>query len=465
MPNPIAFLALAIFPVVVAALYGRLTPARALIWSLLLGYLFLPEPPAVFDLPLMPPLNKHNIPALAALAIALWRYGYDGPILPDSLIGKALVLTFVLSPILTVMTNEEAVFFGQIGLPGLGVKDALALMVQQFLLIVPFLLARQFLASADAQREMLRALMIGGLVYSVLMLIEVRLSPQLNNWIYGYFQHYFAQSIRFGGYRPVVFLYHGLWVAFFCMTAVVATLALWRQAEAGNRFRYLAGAAYLLMVLFLAKSLGAMIFAALLVPVVVLLGRRMQIRVALLIGLLAIGYPVLKGADLVPQDRLLAAAASIDPERAYSLQFRFDNENTLLERAYEKPVFGWGSWGRNHILDPFSGRILTVTDGRWIIVIGVYGWIGFLAEFGLLVLPILLLWRESALARAGTVSPWIAPLSLILAVNVFDMLPNATLTPLTWLIAGALTGYAEQLRRERLNLRRADATLKWKPIL
>lgn len=222
MPNPIAFLMLAIWPLVAVAFFGRFRADKALIWTLMLGYLFLPEPPAAFDLPLMPPLNKHNIPALAAFAIALWRYGYDGPLLPQNIVGKILILTFVFSPVMTVLTNEEPIFFGQVGLPGLAVKDAIALIMQQFLLILPFLLARQFLASGGAQRELMMALMIAGLAYSLLMLIEMRLSPQLNLWVYGYYQHLFGQSIRFGGYRPVVFLYHGLWVAFFCMTAVVA---------------------------------------------------------------------------------------------------------------------------------------------------------------------------------------------------------------------------------------------------
>lgn len=215
----------------------------------------------------------------------------------------------------------------------------------------------------------------------------------------------------------------------------------------------------------MAKSLGALIFVVMLVPLVVFLGPVNQIKIAILIGLLATAYPILKGAGAVPQDRLLGAAASIDPDRAASLQFRFDNEQVLLDRAYIKPVFGWGSWGRNHILDPVSGNILTVTDGRWIIVIGVYGWVGFLAEFGLLVLPLCLLWREAIAAREIPVSPFIAPLSLILAINILDMIPNATLTPLTWMVAGALTGYAEQLRAERLRLRKFVSTLKWQSIL
>ncbi|WP_425097847.1 hypothetical protein [Tropicibacter sp. S64] len=465
MPNPIAFLALAIWPIVTMILFLRLPRDRALIWSLMLGYLFLPEPPAAFDLPLIPPLNKHNIPALASFLILLWRDGQKVPILPESWVGRTLVLTFVLSPVMTVLTNEEPVFFGQVGLPGLTIKDALALIVQQSLLILPFLLARQHLASGGAQRDLMVALMVGGLLYSVPMLIEMRLSPQLNLWVYGYYQHLFGQSIRAGGYRPVVFLYHGLWVAFFMTTAVVSAWALWRLDTQVTRFKRLLAALYLFAILVLAKSFGALLFALLLVPAVLLLSRLMQIRMAIVIALLAVSYPVMKGVDLIPEERLLDAIASIEPERARSLEFRFDNEQTLLDRAYIKPVFGWGSWGRNHILDPVSGNILTVTDGRWIILIGTYGWVGFLAEFGLLLWPLILLWREAIPSRRDAISPMIAPLSLILAINLADMLPNATLTPLTWLIAGALTGYAEQLRAERLRLQKYTSKLSWQSVM
>ncbi|MCT4554950.1 MAG: hypothetical protein N4A53_09710 [Pelagimonas sp.] len=465
MPNPIAFLALALWPLISAVLFSRLRSDKALIWSLMLAYLFLPEPPAAFDLPGMPPMNKHTIPALAAFAILMWRGSSDGPILPVSWVGKVLILTFVFSPIMTVLSNEDPVFFGQVGLPGLTIKDAVALMVQQFLLIVPFLLARQHLASGGAQREILVALMWGGLVYSLFMLIEIRLSPQLNLWVYGYYQHLFGQSIRFGGYRPVVFLYHGLWVAFFVMTSVVAAWALWRMDDQSKRIKLLGAAFYLTVIIVLAKSFGALLFVVLLVPMVVVLGRITQIRVAILIGLFAVSYPVLKGVDLIPQGKLIDAAGIVDEERAASLEFRFDNENILLDRASERPVFGWGSWGRNHILDPVSGNILTVTDGRWIIVIGVYGWVGFLAEFGLLVLPLILIWREAVSNREQDVSPLVGPLALILAINILDMLPNATLTPLTWMIAGALTGYAEQLRAARLKLTKFETHLKWQSVM
>lgn len=464
MPNSLAFLMLAVWPVVTVVLFRRMPPDRALIISMVAGYLFLPEPPATFDFPLLPPFSKHNIPALASFVCILWMYGVKGSILPESLSARLLSLVFIFSPGLTVITNADPVFWGEIGLPGLGWKDAVALIMTQFLILIPFLLARQHLASGGSQRSLLMALMVGGLVYSVLMLIEMRLSPQLNLWVYGYYQHFFGQSIRFGGYRPVVFLYHGLWVAFFMLTSMVGAWALWKFDVGGKRRKLFFAAVYLTIILVLAKSLGALIFAAVILPVLIFAGSKTQIKVAVVIGVLALGYPVLKGTELVPETYLLTKAAEIDTDRAASLDFRFTNENILLDRAYKKPWFGWGSWGRNHILDPISGVLLTVTDGRWIITIGVYGWIGFIAEFGLLILPLLLLLRESLVFRRSEVSKFVAPLSLILAVNVFDMIPNATLTPLTWLVAGALTGYAEVLKKARLT-EGPRVELEWKPVI
>jgi hypothetical protein len=466
MPNPIAFFALAMCPIFVAVMLSRLRTDRAIIWSLLLCYLFLPEPPAVFDLPMMPPLNKHNIPALTAFILLLWRNGNTQPLLPETPLGRTLILVFILSPVMTVLTNGSPVFFGQVGLPALGIKDAAALVLEQCLLILPFLLARQHLASGGAQRELLFALMVGGLIYTPLMLIEIRLSPQLNMWVYGYFQHFFGQTIRFGGYRPIVFLYHGIWVAFFLMTSVVAACALWRWPETRKRWKAGLAAMYLLLVLVMAKSLGALIFVMLLVPLVLLLPSRTQVRVAVIIGSIALAYPILKGADLVPQEYLLSRAAAIDPDREGSLRFRFQNEDILLDRAYIKPVFGWGSWGRNHILDPVNGNILTVTDGLWIIYIGTYGWVGFIAAFGILLLPLWMVARQALRPDRTEPPPLVGPLCLLLAINVLDLIPNATLTPLTWLIAGALTGYCEKMaRKDRKTFQIAHDSQRWRSVM
>ena len=445
MPNLFAFLMLVLWPVITAMLFRRLPVGRAIIASLLVAYLFLPPPPAGFDFPLLPPLTKETIPSLAMILACLILYRDRIALMPETIIGRVLVITFVCSPLATVLTNAEPVFWGQMALPALKLREAVSTMLQQALLIAPFLMARNFLRNPDDQRDILKALFIGGMVYSVLMLIEVRLSPQLNIWVYGYFQHNFDQMIRFGGFRPIVFLYHGLWVSFFAMTAVVSAAALARRSVTRVALGFWAAAAYLLVVLVLSKSLGAIMYGLLLVPLVAVLSSRTQLRVAALLAFVALAYPVLKGADLVPQEAMVQQAERVESDRANSLRFRFQQETILLHRASEKPLFGWGLWGRNHIWDGATRTILTVTDGRWIILIGVLGWVGFLAEFGLLAWPIFLLWRKSG---QGDVSPWIGPMALILGINMTDLIPNATLTPLTWLMAGAILGYAEGFSRQ-----------------
>lgn len=464
MPNALATLTLAIWPLVTIFLFRKLPAGRALIASLLVAYLFLPEPPAGFDFPLIPPLTKHTIPALSAFLVCIWIYGPHGWILPKSRAVVALLLLFIFGPFATAMTNATPVIWGEFAIQGMNLKDGLALTIQQVLLVIPFLLARRFLARPEDQRDLLFAFMIGGLVYSLPMLVEIRLSPQLNLWVYGYYQHDFVQTIRFGGFRPMVFLYHGIWAAFYLLMALVSAYALWRAQQIRSNWVLLLVAVYLTVVLILAKSLGAWLFAGVLVPMLLLVGSRWQMRVAVCIISFAIAYPALKGINVLPQDRILEAVRAIDEERARSLDFRFGNENLLLERAREKLLFGWGSYNRNQILEESNGEVVTVTDGRWVLLIGTFGWLGFIAEFGLLSLPIFFLWRETRYRDPTSYSRLVVPLSLMLAVNVFDMLPNATLTPLTWLMAGALTGYAESLRRTRSDYH-SDHKLQWRPVL
>ena len=464
MPNALATLALAVWPLVTVFLFLKLPPGRAVIATLLAGYLFLPEPPAGFDLPLIPPLTKHTIPALSALVMWLWLYPLNTNLLPRTGLAVALLLLFVFSPVATTLLNMDPIHWGEFYIQGMTLKDSLGFVIQQMLLVIPFLLARRFLYRAEDQRDLLYAFMIGGLVYSPLMLVEVALSPQLNMWIYGYYQHDFIQTIRFGGFRPMVFVYHGIWAAFYLLMALLSAYALWRTKQAKSNWKLLLVALYLTGVLVLSKSLGAWIFAAVLIPIFLVCGARWQMRLAVLIAGFAIAYPALKGLTVVPEDRILSFAESIDPERAASLGFRFGNEYQLLERAKERPLFGWGNYDRNQILDTTTGEVETVTDGRWVILIGQLGWLGFLAEFGLLVLPVFLLWRETRYRNPLDYSPLIVPLSLMLAINVFDMLPNATLTPLTWLMAGALTGYAESLRTSR-NAYQSEHRLQWRPVL
>ena len=444
MPNGFAYLVLALSPLVCVAVFRSMPPGRAIIVCLLGAYLFLPPPPTAFDFPLVPPLDKETLPSLVVLVLCLGMYRQQVQLIPQSWMSRLFLGLFILAPLGTTLTNLDPVFWGRIGLPGMSLKDTVSTLFRQILIIVPFLLARNFLHTRDQQRELLIAFVVAGLIYSFPMLLEVRLAPQLNTWIYGFFQHSFDQMMRSGGFRPIVFLYHGLWAAFLMMMCVVSAVILLRTEDGNHKVYAVLAAIYLFAVLVLCKSLASALYAVLLVPLVLFLPRRIQLWIALSLALLAVSYPVLKGMGAIPEHQILEQAEKVSKERAASLQYRFQNENVLLERAMERPIFGWGGYQRNLVLDPATGRSVTVSDGYWVIMLGVYGWIGWLSQFGLMVLPIVLLWIRFRQRGFETASPYVMGMSLLLAVNVFDLLPNATQTPLTWLLVGALLGYAER---------------------
>jgi len=456
MPNVFAYLVLMAWPLVCLGLFRALLPQRAVIWSILGGYLVLP-PLVEFDLPLVPDMDKFAIASLTAFALAVFYLKERVPLWPRYWPARLLMLGFVLGAIPTVLTNSDPLIFQVLTgsepiifeidrLPGLRWIDIASVLSNQLIVLVPFLLGRVYLSSETGLREMLLALMIAGLIYSLPALFEVRFSPQLNIWIYGFFQHSFEQMIRDGGFRPIVFLPHGLWAALFFLSTLVATAALTRHSPAGQRQKLLLVTGYLFIVLLLCKSLASMMYALVLVPVVFLASTRQQMMLAVSFALLAVTYPMLRQWGLIPLDAILAQAEAINPDRAQSLGYRFGNEEQLLERAKEKWAFGWGGWGRNLVREIETGQILTIPDGRWILTFGAFGWLGYLSEMGLLALPLFMLFRYSRRRAGAEFSPYAGALALILATTMVDMLLNDTLVPFVWLIAGAAMGYAEKLR-------------------
>ena len=435
-----------VWPLVSWTFWTRLQPGRALLWTLLAGYLVLP-PLTAIDLPVVPNLDKASIPNLAALALAWFVVGDRIGLDPRNGVGRLLVALFVLSPFATVLTNSDPIRIESGDIQALTLYDSVAAVTNRIIIILPFFLARRYLATPEAMRDILVALVVAGLAYSLPMLLETQVSPQMNIWVYGFFQHDFFQTVRAGGYRPVVFLQHGLWVAFFAMMCFVASLVLFRDATPEQRPKRALTAAYLGMLLWACKSLGPMLYGLALLPVVLLLGRRWQVLIAALLAVVVVSYPLSRGLHLVPVERLVAIATDVNPLRGESLAFRVDNEERLLAHAAQKPWFGWGGYDRNMLHDPVTGRVTTVADGWWIIILGIYGWMGYAAEFGLMALPLLMLGREALATR--DLSPHAAAVALLLAFNMVDLLPNATMIPFTWLMAGALLGYAQALKARR----------------
>ena len=429
------------WPLVVwIATRGR-EPAFILIFCVLGGYMFLPERGGI-DLPAAGALDKLTIPVLCALVFcamarkrqtgdAAWLAGW----FPRQRLVIGLIGAFLAGSILTVLTNPDPFFANGQFRPGLRIYDAGAIVLGAIYMILPLLLARKYLAHPDMHKLLLKGLCVAALIYTPLILFELRMSPQLNNWVYGFFPHSWLQHLRGDGYRPVVFMHHGLYLSIFMVAAILATFGLARLHTGATRMRYMMAGLVLFGVLVLSKSLGAFLIATILVPLLLFLPMRLQLLAAAIITLIALSYPIARGAHIVPVDWLLAQAMSIDPERAASLGFRFRFEELLLTRVDERPFFGWGGYGRWMLTDQD-----TVADGEWIITMGESGWIGYIAQFGLMGLPVLLIWRR---ARKDGIGMESAVLALALTAGMIDLIPNSGMTPDKWLLAGALWGRLE----------------------
>lgn len=479
MPNTFAFVALFSWPLVIVLLFRLLPLHLALLWSLVAAYLLLPGRVGI-NPPGIPSIDKTSLPAVTAAVMcllmlqrdrldrALGRIGADGRRLPGPpplgerqgaaaraytaarRFGRSrwlvygLVALVLVTPFVTTLTNRDTLVFGPRVLPALTPYDALAGSGNALIMLTPFLLAMVFLDTPQRHRALLKVLVIAAVGYSLLVLYEVRMSPQLNRMTYGFFPHSFGQHVRGSGFRPLVFLNHGLWLGIFLCTAALAACALWRDALQ-HRVRaapYLAAALWLALVLLLSRSLGATALLLLFAPVLLFATLRMQLLVAACIAGMVLTFPVLRSAGAVPTDFVVRMAERIDPGRAQSFAFRVRHEDQLLARASERPLAGWGGYGRNRVFDETTGRDQSVTDGAWILIRGGRGWMGYIGQFGLLTVPTLLL----ALRRRRDLHPATVGLALTGAVATIDLLPNATLTVISWLIAGAIAGHVIRAR-------------------
>lgn len=418
-------------------LFVQLPLEKAAIWSILGGYLLLPSGISV-DVHLLPPLDKSVIPALAAYLVCLMK-GATSSAPRRSFIIYLLACAFVMSPLLTTFGNSYELHIGDRSIPGFYPANGLKLVLQNILTIVPFFLGKRFLSSDEARLLLLKTLPTSALLYSVPMLFELRMSPQLQRMVYGAAPSAFAHMVRAGGYRPVVFLSNGLELALFISTAFVAALIVARARGRLSHISLRGAAAYLGCLLLLCKTLGSILYGVAAAPLVLLTKPRLWVRISCVMALIVCAYPALRTADVIPVRGIVAAADTLSAARGGSLQFRLDNEDKLLAKANQKWLFGWGTWGRNRVYDQDTGSDESVTDGEWIIRFGMFGWFGYLSLFGLLAAS---LFRARARVRGPMTneSAVVAGMALLLAINMVDLIPNANLVPLTFVIAGSLAG-------------------------
>ncbi|TWU18064.1 O-antigen ligase domain-containing protein [Allorhodopirellula heiligendammensis] len=403
-------------------------PARkATSYAFAAGWCFLPM--AGYALPALPDYTKMSatsVGALMGIAISaphlLMRFRFSRYDVP--------VAIFMIEPFFTSVTN------------GLGPYDGLAsTLTTTVTWVLPYAIGRVVYCTPQDIESLVTAILVCGLLYVPLCLWEIRMSPQLHLQVYGFYQHSFAQTMRGGGFRPIVFMQHGLQVALWMGGCVILVGFLWIGARVKKVSQYpvwlvavILGGTFVLL-----KSLGALVLVALGCVALALCKLGWTRSAALLFPLLLCGYIGGRVTGTVSGERLIETVTNYaSKERADSLKFRFDNENLLIDKALQRPILGWGGWDRNRVRTESGG--MTTTDGWWIILLGIRGSLGMICFY------LMLLWAPTVWLLKSQPKTWhlqpaaamVSGLAVIAGMNAIDSLPNAMIVPITIVSSGAI---------------------------
>lgn len=428
---PLALLGWPLLSLVMFAIW----PARRAVVATYLGaWMFLPQF-SPFVIEGLPEYDKLAAAALSAvLGTALFaphifrRFRFSWYDLP--------MLVWLICPVFSAITNDVG---GSVSRSAYG---GMTMVVTQVLTWgVPYFLGRCYFHDFEGLYELALGVFVAGLVYMPLCLLEVRFAPRLHLLVYGDHAHSFVQTLRMGGFRPTVFMQHGLMVGLFMAGATTVGFWLWLT----GRLKTLGGVPAVVWVLLLAvttvlcKSAGAMVLLAMAMAVMASI-RYLNLRAGL-VALVVISplYIVTRSLDVWTGAEVVSIADDLFGEqRAGSLAGRMYNEDIFNAKAAKRPWFGWSGWQRFHEYNDV-GRTLGTPDGMWIIARGQFGVVGLVSMWlVLLIPPVVLLWRyPGSMWPSAALAPTIA-LSLFLLIFTIDCLMNAMIGPVYAMTAGGL---------------------------
>lgn len=417
------------WPLLLIVLFLMLPARRAVIMGLIVAWLFLPI--AEYKFKGVPEYNKMTATSLSLFIATLLFEPNRVLVFRPKWIDFPIVV-LILAPFMSSLSN------------GLGAYDGMSEANAQLMRWgLPYFIGRIYFNDYESMRELAFGLFLGGLIYLPFCWFEMRMSPQLHRLIYGYHQHGFMQTIRYGGYRPMVFLQHGLMVGMWMVTATLAGIALW-QSGAVRQIRGIPMwvlIAMLFATTIMCRSSGAIVLlgVGLLVFVTV---KYMRTSLALaLVAAICVLYVGVRASGTWDGSQLTEMTRNVfGAERAQSVETRFYNEEAVAARARQQPLLGWGGWGRSRILNEY-GKDVTITDSMWIITLGTNGALGVTAILAVILLPPLLLARK--LPVAWWVHPAAAPtacMAVIIVLWMVDNLLNNMFNPVYVVMLGGIAG-------------------------
>jgi len=460
--NFLAPLLLGSYPLFIFYLFTRYRPAIAALISLSVAELMLPP---LYTLHISPSwLNKWTLPPLTTGLLAFWfaskqlrrAHPFRGV--------EAIFALGIVAYVGATFTNTDALHYGPLTLPPASMKDLSGDLVRFFIdPWISFFLGRALFKSSRDLRDLCKVLLIVFLPYSLFILFEARMAPNLCLWTYGYSPGSFFVVIRWGGYRPLVYFKDGLQLSSYVLMCAITAAAMARSRMRVAQIPAKAAFLYIAIVLVICKSTGAIGYALFALPVVYFLSPKTVTRFAWVITAVFLVYPILRFLDVISVKPIADMFTGLNADRANSLMYRFNMEDALIEHSKQRLWWGWGDWGRNLLFDPRTGTQTSIPDGAVIIGISSHGMVGFYSYFFPFAYTILRATKYIKRIHSKVDRTLLAALAFNCAIILFDLIVNSAFFPIHMLMLGALYSLPLAIAKEEAAAREEAAWADQRP--
>jgi hypothetical protein len=325
---------------------------------------------------------------------------------------------------------------------------------------VPYLLGRIYFTDTGSLRLAAQALVIAGLCYIPICLVEIETGPKLYAHVYGYLPYQWIGAKRYIGYRPVGFLEGGNQLGIWMATSALIAVWFWAKRIVNHiRGIPIAWVAISLFVTtLLCQSGGSVLLLLGLLPFVFVSYKTFPrvMAVVLVTGIFLFAglrlANVIHLRTMVHQNELAhSVAIFLKKIGRGSLGWRLWQDERHVNIALRKPLLGFGEWDwwRLGDLRPW---------GLWLLTFGMYGSFGLLALESLQLAPVIrVVWFSLTRSDIEYLNLRYALAAAILMSAIDNLLNSSMILPLL-LIIGGMGTWESAGKEVHVDVESADST-------
>jgi hypothetical protein len=341
------------------------------------------------------------------------------------------MLGWCIVPIFSTVANQQSI--------GVGLRGGL---YQLLVWGVPYLVGRLYFSDNASLQLVAKALVIAGLAYVPICLVEIFNGPEFYAHLYGYQPYRWIGAQRYFGFRPIGLLEDGNQLGIWMATSALIAIYLWKR----NLVKDIVGipiawiSAILLAVTILCQSAESII---LLIGLLLFLffsrrGLARTLTALLLLGVVIVIAlrlsNVISLREMVKQNMAANSGAQLLKKLGRgSFGWRLSQDEKHVGTALKTPILGSGEWDWWKVR---SSRPWSL----WLLTFGMYGIVGLFALEGLQFIPVArIIWSPIASLDTDGSDLRRALATVILMSALDNLLNGSMILPIVLLIGGLST--------------------------